>query len=94
MLPCWLLRMLQEDAKNWVLQHIKLRATGGSRTETPGPGALSALRATGGNRTETPGPGPGAQSALRATGGNRTETPGPGAQSALSLSIMERRQLN
>lgn len=25
--------------------HIKLRATGGSRTKTPGPGAQSALRA-------------------------------------------------
>jgi len=29
-------------------QHIKLRATGGNKTKTPGPGAQSALRALSG----------------------------------------------
>ncbi|PWA89552.1 hypothetical protein CTI12_AA111200 [Artemisia annua] len=44
MLLCLLPKIFQPDARSSAL-HIKLRATGGNKTKTPGPGAQSALRA-------------------------------------------------
>ena len=48
MLLCWLLRTWLSAANSWAslhCAHIKLWATGGNRTKSPGPGAQSALRA-------------------------------------------------
>lgn len=41
--PCSMFRQVQELGITAL--HIKLRATGGNKTKTPGPGAQSALRA-------------------------------------------------
>ena len=45
--PCSLLQDVAEKIKTLGITalHIKLRATGGNRSKTPGPGAQSALRA-------------------------------------------------
>uniref|UniRef100_T1H1S2 Uncharacterized protein n=1 Tax=Megaselia scalaris TaxID=36166 RepID=T1H1S2_MEGSC len=39
---CWLLKMLRNSVLGITALHIKLRATGGNKTKTPGPGAQSA----------------------------------------------------
>lgn len=43
-IPIFLLLQLQQELGISAL-HIKMRATGGNRTKSPGPGAQSALRA-------------------------------------------------